>query len=43
MWKKFFRSIYDQYIAEERQDKVKGSIKTLIEGLRKDVKKYFNI
>ena len=39
MWKKFFRSIYDQYIAEERQDKVKGSIKTLIEGLRKDVKK----
>ena len=43
MTKKFFRSLYDQYIAVDRQDRVKDALKDLTEGFRKEVKKYFNI
>ena len=47
-WKKlparrFFRALYDQYIAKEREDTIAKSVKDIIETFRKEFKKYFNI
>ncbi len=47
-WKKspvknFFRSIYERYVSEEKQDKVTKEAKSIFENLKKELKQYLNI
>ncbi len=41
--KKFFRAIYDKYVAETKQDRVTKDLTKLVEELKKEIKQYLHI
>ena len=40
---RFFRSLYEKYVSDEKQDKITKEAKSVFENLKKELKQYLNV